>query len=483
MRSQVLSLVARHDRGLAEEFLAKLKAASDEGNTRDNKTAESSSTEDAARRLRIATQLLEDGQIDASIVLATPTLTQVNERTIGYLTSLRQKRPALADEKFLLLVERAELDPTADANTVSGLSSYAFTPGVYISFSNGGSEFWNMTEPLAAPDLPEVIRKRFFEVSGNILLRPSPPSDQDVSSAGRVGRIMIIRRLLPLFDQYAPGTAAALRSQLMSLAEQNDNSDNDPLLNAGLEPGVNANESLDKLQDRIDRAKTSRERDTIYADTARALAISGDPAAQEIADKIDNDQRRSSVREFVDLALAKHALRKKDTSTTLRLAHSDYLTSFERVWVYAKLVEILNTTQRSRALSLLEEALAESRRIDSDDPNRVMALFAVASHFLPDETRPWEIMSEAVKAANAMEHFTGEDGGISRALATENGIKFIQLEGTEFNLSSIFRTLTKVDLTRATELAKGFKSDEPRALAILAVTSAALERQRSQSSH
>ncbi len=92
-----------------------------------------------------------------------------------------------------------------------------------------------------------------------------------------------------LFDQYAPDTTSALRTQLMALAgdlSTKSMGDDNPLLKQGPQPEEAATTASDKLQERLDHAKTSRERDRIYADAALALADHGDTKAQDLADKI-----------------------------------------------------------------------------------------------------------------------------------------------------------------------------------------------------
>lgn len=66
----------------------------------------------------------------------------------------------------MLLLARAEVDPTADANIVSGLSSYAFTPGLYLTFfADGGVNWTPVLEMTAAADLPIEVRNKFFQVA------------------------------------------------------------------------------------------------------------------------------------------------------------------------------------------------------------------------------------------------------------------------------------------------------------------------------
>lgn len=124
-------------------------------------------------------------EVAAAKVLAAPALTEVTARSIGFLSELRVKDAATADKIFLDLLARAEFDPMADANTISGLSSYAFTPGFYIVFWPAGNSTWTQPDgPTDAPNLGAALRARFFQVAASVLLRPVPPPDQDTTSCG-----------------------------------------------------------------------------------------------------------------------------------------------------------------------------------------------------------------------------------------------------------------------------------------------------------
>lgn len=492
LRSEVLTLAARRDRALGEEFLAKLtadtnrEAAETTGDASGPGTNDSWSTSPAvSKRLILARKLLDDGQVERALEFAAPVLNQVNEKTISFLSVLRVTRPQLADQRFLLLLASVELDPSSDANTVSGLSSYAFTPGLYVTFRADGGVSWTPAEEkISPPNLPANVRSRFFQTAANILLRPLPPPDQDFSSAGRTGKYMVMKRLLPLFDQYAPDTAVALRSQLTALAGERMNSvvrDENSLMTQGIQPEISSGDVLEKMQYRLDRAKTSRERDAIYDDAAAALADQGDARAQDLADKIDNPERRATVRGYVDLSLVHFAIRKKDAALVARLAKTGVLSHPQRAWTYTQAARLLMTADRPRALDLLDEALAEARRIEADDPNRARALISAATHFLTvDSARAWEIMSEAVKAANETDEFSGEDVGLHVGLATRSGLKLTGIDGSEFSLPKVIRLLAKEDLIRATDLAKSFKNDAPRAVAILAIAGSVFEKPEAQ---
>jgi hypothetical protein len=434
-----------------------------------------------SKRLSFAHRLLNDNKPEKAFEFAAPALDRVNEASISFLSRLRLLSPAIADKQFMRMLARAELDPTSDANTVSGLSSYAFTPGMYLTFAGDGGVRWAPAlETIPIPNLPSEVRSSFFRVAASILLRPLPPPDQDVTSAGLVGKYMVIKRLLPFFEQYATDTAVALRSQLTALEKQGSNTIDDYddfLLTQGIVRDADARTVLDRLQERVDRARNERERDAIYADAAAILAVEANPVAQDIADKIDNSYRREVARRYVDISLLRAALAKKNSEAALKFAKADSLTHPQRSWAYLQIARLLMRSDRTRALELLEEALAEARRIDDDDANRALLITALATQFLAaDIIRSWEVATEAVKAANAADGFSGEAEGLSIVLVTSSGLKMMDLDTSDLNLSVLISSLTKQDPTRASDLAKSFKYEAPRAIATLAVASAVMTK-------
>lgn len=484
LRNEVLRLAAHHERALGEEFLSKLeeskeREAANQPPSRDPWMASLSQSQ----RLRLGSQLLQDGDIDRALQYADPALDSVTTDSINFLSALREKKAEAADQRFAVMLQRAALDPAADANTVSGLSSYAFTPFYYVTFlRNGGANQMARRGLTPPPDLPAELRSAFFRTAAQILLRPSPPPDQDTTSAGRLGKYMIIKRLLPLFDQYAPDSAAALRVQMAALSPdipERERTGENRALTRGIVPDDNSKDPLATMQDRIDHAADSAERDAIYADMASSLAGSGDGRGREFVDKIEDAELRQQTRAFADFEYLDNALQKKDTQEAIRLVHSGELTHIQRAWGLTQAARLLIKTDRTRAIELLEEATAEARRIDASEVERPRALVAVIAAFLEaDRSRAWELVSEAVKAANSAEGFTGDDARLTTMLRFKSGVMMRSSNATDFDLLGVFRALAKDDLYRTIEVAKNFTGEAPRANATLAVARAVLEEKQ-----
>jgi len=221
LRSEVLRLVAKRDRQLGEEFLkdfdeANRKATDDaDAQRRLNPTG---ADPGAAKRLQLARRLIDDGQIERAMQFAAPALTGVNQDSIFFLSVLREKSAQLADTAFATLLARSSSDPMSDANTVSGLSSYVFTPFLYVTFDpQGGANQSRMRGNTPPPPVTPELRNNFLRVAYQILMQPMPAPDQDHSTSGRIGKFLVIKRVLPLFDQYAADMAPALRTQMTAL--------------------------------------------------------------------------------------------------------------------------------------------------------------------------------------------------------------------------------------------------------------------------
>ncbi len=290
---------------------------------------------------------------------------------------------------------------------------------------------------------------------------------------------MVIKRLLPLFEQFAPQQAAELRVAMNAIATQSDvaQGEGNRAIDRGIAPDDPSGDPIKSLQDRIDHAKTSEERDGIYADTAAAIAGKGDPQSHELANKIEAPEFRKQTLAYVDFELLRAAFQKKDAAEIIRITRTGELTRIQRVWGYTQAGRF--TSDQARAIDLLQEAAAESRRMEGSDPDRARGLVAVANGFAKfDHARSWEFMTEAVKAANGAETFTGEDGQVSAMLRSKNFGMATAAASNDFNVADVFGSLATEDFYRSVALAKNFSGDIPRANATIAVARAILEPKR-----
>lgn len=484
LRLEVLKFASRRDQKLGEKFLASLE---EEKGREASDTAPSTNlsnywdpTEPPAalnKRLELAQLLLESGDIERALRFADPALARVTKPGIIFLYKLRQKKADAADQRYGVLLTRSAVDPSADANTVSLLSSYAFTPLVFATVTRNGRAYGGEAAPM--PDLSAELRGAFFRAAVQVLLRPVAPPSDDRSSAGRAGTYFVIARLLPLFEQYAPDRVSELRARLASLtpdAPESIRSDY-TMLTSGFTSEAPPTDDAQVLLDQLRRASNSTERDRIYVSVLREVIKTDALRAREIADKIENPDLRKRVRAFVDFVAIRTALERKNAEDALRLARAGDISNIQRVWVYTEVARLLGKSDLGRVLDLLNEAAAEARRIDQSSPERTQALIAIATRFFDvDRPQAWEMMVEAVKAASHAPDFIGEGGKVTTRLHTEGRVAMFDSEVPSFDLKEIFRSLANDDLQRAIELAKGFTIEDPRSIAILAVARSVLDK-------
>ena len=491
LRGEVLRLAAKRDRALGEEFLARLdEARKQERESAAAKTAEAAlssspinseaATAAVGQRLELATQLLREGDTERAIQFAAPALRRVDQHVLTFLITLREQNAEAADKVYATLLASAAADAATDANTISLLSSYIFTPGMFIQINRGGGYSVNQSgDNPPAENIPADLRSGFFALAARVLLRPLVPVDQDRSSSGRAGTYFMIARLLPLFEQHAPDVVPALRAQLSALtpdAPAEYRGGDHPLLTKGLSPVSETYDAVERALDKLDTAKNAEERDSIYVEATFAANAKNDPRTREFADKVEHAETRRSLRAYLDYSDITRAIQKKDAAEVVRLAKNGEITSIQRVWAYTEAARLLSKTDRTRALEVLDEAANETRRIDGAHADRARAMLAVASLLYElDRARVWTLMPDVVKTINAVSDFSGEDGKLVASFQSRNMGSFSTSDAPAFNLQPLFALLAAEDMDRSVELARSFTADAPRAVATLAIAVAALK--------
>jgi hypothetical protein len=481
IRREVLRLAAKRDRALGEEILAKFKEQKniEAKNTRPNPLV---SDEAIGQRLSLAQQLLEAGDTERALQFADPVLSTPSMQSIEFLTALRDKDLTAADQRYAALLTNAPANPQSDANTVSMLSSYLFTPHMYVAFQGAGVSSSQMSRLTGPANVPAELRAAFFRSAASILLRPLAPPGQDQTTSGPDGQYLVIKRLMPLFEQGAPPeTTTALKAQLEALAAMASSSarDQDEWVHRGIGPEKPAVDREQAILDQIDRAKTSAERDRLNLQLAMLLSGKGDLRARDYVNKIDDTDMRNSARAYIDAAMAMQAIEKKDIERALEIARTGELTHIQRTWLLAQTAKLVVKTDRDKALMLVDDATAEARRIDGSDPDRPRAFFAVTNAMLAiNRATAWDSTSEGIKASNSAKTYTGEDGQLTFRLSTKGMNSVYQNSIADFDVAGLFQELAKEDYEKAVELARGFEHEAPRANAVIAIARSVLDEKR-----
>jgi len=476
LRSEILKLVARRDRLLAEEFLQKLKADQQETKAEHSEIDPWKLADAAEQRLGLARELLRTGDIENALEFADPVLGSVTISTVDFLSELRDKDPPAADRRYAAMLATTSTNMRADPNSISLLSSYIFTPHLYVIAS--GYEMPSSYFPPAS--VGQQLRLAFFHTAAGVLLRPQPTLEKDLSTLEMVAKYRVLKRLMPLFEQYAPSEITeAMRSQFQALITQvseDVRQEENDWLQKGLIPEKSLADQEQPLLDEIERARTSNERDALYLKLALLALSKDDVKARDYVSKIEQSEYRKWVQAWVDACLAVNAIKKKKVDIALVLARTGELTHMQRLWTLTETAKLLTKTNRDRATSLLDDATAEAGRIESADLDRPRGLLAIANALkLLEPSRAWDVAFDAVRAANSTDGFTGEDGVLDLGLGLFS-IGNRTYAAPDFDVEGIFTSLATDDYQRAVQLARGFQGEAPRANATIAIARSVLNK-------
>jgi hypothetical protein len=311
-------------------------------------------------------------------------------------------------------------------------------------------------------------------------MRPVQPG-QDQTASDVLYKYTAIHAFIPFFQEFAsPELTAGLRAQLEVLSSMIPPNRRRKEEESVREPAAPPKPTPDREQsliDRVDRAKTSAEQDQLYFQLALLREDAVDFKARDYADKIADGELRQAVRTYVDVSMAWKAIEKKDPERALEIVRTGELPRLWKVWTMARAARMLARMERERSLQILDDAGAEARRMDGSDADRPRAFLAVATALLAiDRNRGWDLMTDAVKAANSAPDFTGADGQLAFRINVKSYRSMHQHGMPEFNVAEVFRSLANEDLDRATALARVFEREAPRANAVMAVALALLKK-------
>jgi hypothetical protein len=292
---------------------------------------------------------------------------------------------------------------------------------------------------------------------------------------------MVMKRLLPIFDSFAPSEiATAMHSQfetVSSLVSEELRKTEDESLQKGIAPEKSLADGQQTLLDQIEHARTSDERDDLYFRLALLALGKDDPKAREYVAKIEESDFRKRAQGWIDWGLAIGAIKQKAVEKALDLGRKGELTHIQRVWVLTQSAKLLSKNDRARSLSLLEDATSEARRIEGSDLDRPRALLAIANGFeLIEPAGVWDAIFDAVKAANSSEGFTGDGGAVEVSMNSKTQIFRKTETVADFDVRGIFGQIANDDYDRAIQLAAGFQGEAARANATIAIARSVLNQ-------
>src|ERR1051325_7572949 len=510
-RHEVILKAAARDSSMAEVFLRDFWKERKEQATAQSpqaaRTPWGQLSEADAERLGFARDLLARGESNGAAQMAAPLISRgVRADIVAFIIRLREQNVAASDRLYAQLLAQARADASADANTVLLLSSPVISPELLIQAGDDGSlQFRPLpttrAEKTEAPPLISgALRNTFYQTAADLLLRPRAASSA-VSSGQRqqmVALYLAMGRLLPFFEREAAQYAPELRAREQALASDIEQSRRDLLashMDTERESSVHAGDPLRSWLEKLERAVTDTQRSDTERDALRLgfvrVAVRNrlwDRARRMAAEVQKMESRRAAlsfvaVSQIADLAHTYADTKETDYESIVKFVSSADVPALASTWGYAEAANVAARRSESSAaaLALLDEAERHAGRVELRTRQRVAAYVIVAGIAARlDKQRAWALLYEAVKAANAVEDFAGDEVSLdimATESSTEDDDDYFVITGEAFRLDKIFATMAQLDWTKALADARALDGPVPQAFVHIAIARTALEKQ------
>ncbi len=508
-RDEVLKATAKRDARLAEVFLRDLSSEKDESNAAKNepsrRTAWRELSASGARRLALANEMLAAGETRRAVEIIAPVINEgVSAGLMAFILRLRRGNVTDGDALYLRLLERAAADPQTDANAVLLLSSPVVSPNLMVVVDEFGALQFRLMPPPQITDIPTAMfgtrtRTIFYNLAASVLSRPLPPRDA-LTMQDLVARFYATGRLLPFFENssephaaYAP-TLRARHSELFNEIEASRREQVSAQFGVSSMTPAGYVDPLRSQTAELAEATDAVERERIAVSIVRTATRNKYwDRARRAAAEIENAEQRKNALSFIqvhqirDILHAYEDQKEDDFESIAKFVREADVPPFAKAWGFAQTAIIAARKKDSRSAQTVAELINEAEThaarttLGKDEGVAAYGVLVTTAARL-DAPRAWSLLREFVKAANAVEDFTGDDVSldlITGESSTEIATESFSVEAEIFRLDGIFATMAHLDFDKALTEARALEGDVPQALATIAVARGILEKRES----
>ncbi|MGI8566852.1 MAG: hypothetical protein ACR2LZ_10270 [Pyrinomonadaceae bacterium] len=505
-RDEVLAKIAARDVRLSEKYLRELL---DEERKRDEAieadvdasselTPWGEMSNEGVRRLEIADGLLQRGDATRAAGILTPAIREgVSADLIEFMLRLRVRDAAQADAMFLTLLQTIGANVSATStNELLLLSSYIVSPQFLVVFDESASQHRALSSSPLTSRMPPVmspeLRGAFYTLAAHVLAARMNAADGSPQETAAL--FFATARLLPFFEREAPHLIPGLRAQYDALAGQLEAPRRDALRAQSETHTVTPKNPTDPLRpilDRLERISDKAHRDSWLLLTVNTAARQKlwTRARDMVAEIEDAEAQRTArliikARQIENLSRSYAKDAPDDYERAAAFVRDADVPPLLRAWGYAQAAGLAASRgKRERAIELLSDAAIQAEAVENNSRQRVAAHVVVAkAAAISDPQRAWENLSYAVRAANALDNFTGDDLSLD-VLPSSEWIETVVADGLDvsvsaapFRLDDLFATMTRLDFERALTEARTLNGNVLRASALIAVARAELEK-------
>ncbi len=501
-RDEVLRKAAARDSRLGELFLRALASDKDEsaaqGTEPPRQTAWRELSPAGARRLALAYEVLEAGEVRRAAEVAAPLVSEgVSANLIAFILRLRDRSITEADTLYLSLLERAAANSQTDFNDVLLLSSPVISPELMVVVDNFGSLQFRALPPAAAnaATMQAVTHKAwtaFYNLAARVLSRPLISDDGTYMVPELVGRFYATGRLLPFFENTSAAYGAyapTLRLRHSELFNEIEAARREQLSSQFGLNSMTQTKYVDPLRSQADELAHStdpQERASIALGMARAAVRHRLwDRARRAAVEIEDEAVRARVLTFIqvhqikDITRAYEDDKEDDSEGVAKFARGADVPPFAKAWGLAQAAVIAARRKGPDARAgqafaeLINEAEGFASRVEQGTRERVAAYGVVTmAAARADAERAWGLLRETVKAANAVEDFTGDESSFELG----EGADEFNVEAEVFRLDQIFATMAHLDFDKTLTEARALEGGEPEAFATIAVAKSRIQK-------
>jgi hypothetical protein len=333
-------------------------------------------------------------------------------------------------------------------------------------------------------------RQAFYTLAANVLSRPVNSGDSQLTMQDLIARFYATGRLLPFFENssepyatFAP-TLRARQSELFNAIEASRREQVSSQFSVSSLTQKGTTDPLRLPTEQLARATDPAERERIAVSMVRtAVRNRSWDRARRSAAEIENMELRSAALSFAqvhqikDITKAYEDDKEDDFEGVVKFVRAADVPPFAKAWGLAQAALIASrkqTPQTAQTVAqILDEAVENAARVERGKPERVAAygVVTMAAARL-DAERAWKLMPELVRAANAVEDFTGDEVSFDLAAGENSGgeaAEQFSVESEVFRLEGIFATMAQLDFDKALAEARALDGDMPQAFALIAV--------------
>jgi hypothetical protein len=410
-RQEALRTARKRDPELAKKWLAQMAEEEQARQDGQKRGVFDDRTQRSTLLLQMAmTAIAEDPQ--AAAAMAIESLQDgISFGLQNVMLGLLERDFELAQTVFRAALSRLRVAGLLDPGELLILYSYLYTPGrvagVNTTANRGSfplSIARNQPRVVAAAELNAPLSQEFLKLAAELLVNaPLPSTTSDPQGAAR-SQITAISFLVGKVSQHWPEQAEALRirAQLIQSAAQFSPTpvsprSNTPAPNAGETQQEYSERRVDMLEAAARKEYSPLKRDITYAEAALATLVGNYKRGWSLADNIQDETLRSSIKNLLTYRAALHLLKSEKVDEAYEVNAKNNDPAQRAVCLVVGAQKLLKAKDHNRSREWLLETGVLIKKSEPDENWTRIAMGVVSTYAKFDNLVALQSLSHAVK--------------------------------------------------------------------------------------